>query len=149
MDNEGNEDARLLSSFQTEVQELFTTKDGADPVKVMIIVTSNTTEVKPFLKRLFLDTIELQTPNQGSRLANLRWIYTVETLRDTLYNCENVLDTVQLYSTRTSGMRKQTYAALSEIAEQNAGLWVRRSALFVPEDESESEDARQGDCFVQ
>lgn len=89
---------------------------------MIIVVTSNSTDVKPFLQRLFLDTIEIQTPNQGDRLANLRWIYTVEQTRDTIHNSENIFDTIQLYSTRTSVMRKQTFTALSGIAEQSQGF---------------------------
>lgn len=119
VDNDGNEDARLISTFQSEVHELYSHQQE---MKVLIIVTSNATEVKPFLKRLFLDTIEIQPPNQGNRLANLRWIYTVETARDNLFSSENVLDTVQMFSTRTSGMRKQTFTALADIAEQTQGF---------------------------
>ncbi|KAJ9588364.1 hypothetical protein L9F63_018290 [Diploptera punctata] len=73
-DKNGNEDERASNAFIDEVQKLY--KEIVLPV--VIVVTCNSkdgsTVIAPALSRMFLHSIDMETPDDSRRLAMLEWL---------------------------------------------------------------------------
>lgn len=86
MDNEGREDARIISMIQTELQRIYSQKQNHP-----IIIIALTNEIKNTnIQRLFLETIELKTPTKNEREDFLHWFYNEYFIANEI-NTENVI----------------------------------------------------------
>lgn len=74
----------------------------------------------------------MRLPSQAERLAHLRWLFTVDRSRQDFYNGQHqyVFDTVQVYSTRTGAMHRDTYKALCLAAEESQGYGLQDLRLL-------------------
>lgn len=78
MDNEGNEDYRIITAFQTEIHKLFSKKHN---LSIIIVAISNSKSVKPKIGCLFLEIIKIPILSTTERFEILKWFYMKEKYR--------------------------------------------------------------------
>lgn len=83
VDNEGREDLRALTMFQTELHNLFA-KDRTYPV--IVIAVANGKITKPIIQSQFLETISIEAPNKHERLHHLQWLFHKEIILQEIFN---------------------------------------------------------------
>lgn len=83
VDNEGREDLRIISTFQTEILELFAKKHL---FPVIIVALSNQREVPSPIQRIFLETIKVLPPTKDERIEILKWLEEVESSNNEILN---------------------------------------------------------------
>lgn len=83
VDNEGREDLRALTMFQTELHNLFA-KDRTYPV--IVIAVANGKITKPIIQSQFLETISIEAPNKHERLHHLQWLFHKEIIIQEIFN---------------------------------------------------------------
>ncbi|XP_013101894.1 peroxisomal ATPase PEX6 isoform X2 [Stomoxys calcitrans] len=83
IDNEGNEDLRLLAAFQVQVQELFS-KNRKHPV--IVVALTNDKYLKPMINRMFLELIKVETPTKEERYEILKWLHKLEAFKNKVFN---------------------------------------------------------------
>ncbi|XP_055692531.1 peroxisomal ATPase PEX6 [Lutzomyia longipalpis] len=117
VDNEGNDDQRLIGAFQSELGELFTKSDHQP---LFLIATSNCRTIRPAVRRLFLDAIEIDPPTAEERYHVLRWLDTVHTAYQVGFASDR--SGIQVFSTRQGRLPRVTDAAFGAIAERTVGF---------------------------
>lgn len=83
VDNEGREDLRALTMFQTELHNLFA-KNRKYPV--IVIAVANGKITKPIIQSQFLETITIEAPNKQERLHHLQWLFHKEIMIQEIFN---------------------------------------------------------------
>lgn len=98
VDNEGREDLRILTLFQTEVHNLFT-KERSYPV-ILIAVANG--KVLPPIQSQFLETITIDTPDKNERFNHLQWLWHKEVIIQEIFNgCHNDYSDIPLWNGRS------------------------------------------------
>ncbi|GAB0087720.1 peroxisome assembly factor 2 [Sergentomyia squamirostris] len=121
VDNEGNDDQRMIEMFQSEVNELFS-KSTTNRQPVFLIATSNCREVKSSIRRHFLDAVAFEAPTSEERYDILRWLHTVHSTVDGVNNSGDYANAVQVFNTRWSRLHAQTDACFTVVAGKTVGF---------------------------
>lgn len=83
IDNEGREDHRTLTVFQTELNSLFKKQTN---YPIILIAVANGTISKPIIQGQFLETITIEAPNKDERFNHLQWLLHREMLMQEIFN---------------------------------------------------------------
>lgn len=96
IDNEGQEDLRILTIFESEMELLFT-KESTYPT--ILIAVANGEMSKPNIQKHFLDTITIKAPNQAERFQLLQWLYHKEIVMQEVFNgCHKDFDDIPMWN---------------------------------------------------
>ncbi|CAD7012178.1 peroxisome assembly factor 2 isoform X2 [Ceratitis capitata] len=126
IDNEGNEDLRLLSAFQVQMQELFT-HDRKHPI--VIVALTNDRFLKPMIQRLFLEVIHLETPTKEERYQILCWLHAREIFNDKIFNKKEIsslplfsIEQRDRYMLQISSKWLEVKSVLREVSDKSQGF---------------------------
>ncbi|KAJ8919711.1 hypothetical protein NQ315_006239 [Exocentrus adspersus] len=106
--NEGEHDERIMGYFADELANLFEN----NPYPVLLFCCSNSKTIPTDLKKLFLETFDVDAPDAMQRKENLRWI-----IQDRDTNTDANLDEV---ADKTHGFFFEDLKALVYFAERDS-----------------------------
>ncbi|XP_059607731.1 peroxisomal ATPase PEX6 [Phlebotomus argentipes] len=118
VDNEGNDDQRLIGALQSELMELF---GKSDIQPLFVIASSNRRDIKSAVRRLFLEAIEMEPPGVEERYQILRWLHTVHSTWDYVSNAKDTRS-VQVFNTRIGALHRETDETLRSVADETVGF---------------------------
>lgn len=131
IDNDGNEDLRILTMFQNELHNLFR-KDRTYPI--ILIAVSNETITKPLIQSIFIDKILIETPNKEERFNHLQWLFHKEIIMQEIFNgCHNDYTDIPIWNgsnmkaakyqlNRHLRCAKKSLEILESVADQTQGF---------------------------
>ena len=122
INNEANEDERIVDFFKEEMEKLFANQSGDYPIFVVALVNGHNqipNTVK--LNSQFLETILMEQPSKEERLKTLLWIHQRERQDRKCYEIkkEQLDNYVDL---KVHGVNENDHKILEKMAEQSQGF---------------------------
>lgn len=121
IDNEGREDLRTLTVFQTEIHSLFKQKNV---YPIILIAVANGTITKPIIQSQFLETITIEPPSKEERFKHLQWLFHREIVIQEIFNVDHGADftDVPLWNGRSMQAAKHNLSRHLKCAKKSIGL---------------------------